>query len=162
VYVRGLGERYSSTEVDGVRIASPDQNRRVVPLDLIPAKLLESIVVQKTYTADRPGEFGGGDVQGRTRDFPRQRTFAFSLSQDIVEGVPSGGFQTYASTNADFFGFGAHARRIPDAVFDVAGDRKLVLSRDPSIGFNKATLAGLEKTFTNVWTPSETHALPNG
>src|SRR5262249_42818448 len=84
---RGLGERYSSTEVDGVRIASPDQNRRVVPLDLIPAKLLESIVVQKTYTADRPGEFGGGDVQVRTRDFPGKRTWAFSLSQDFVEGV---------------------------------------------------------------------------
>ena len=162
VYVRGLGERYSSTEVDGVRIASPDQNRRVVPLDLIPAKLLESIVVQKTYTADRPGEFGGGDVQVRTRDFPGKRTFAFSLSQDLVEGVTFGGFQTYESTNADLLGFGAHARRIPDAVFDVAGGRKLVLSSDPSIGFPKATLAELEKTFTNVWTPTETHALPNG
>src|SRR5204863_657006 len=45
VFVRGLGERYSSTEVDGVRIASPEQNKRVVPLDLLPAGLLENIGV---------------------------------------------------------------------------------------------------------------------
>jgi hypothetical protein len=162
VYVRGLGERYSSTEVDGVRIASPDQNRRVVPLDLIPAKLLESIVVQKTYTADRPGEFGGGDVQVRTRDFPGKRSFAFSLSQDFVEDLTFGGFQTYESTNADLFGYGAHARRIPDEVFQVAGARKLVLSGNPAMGFTKSTLAALEKSFDNVWTPTTTRALPNG
>jgi len=81
VFVRGLGERYSSTEVDGVRIASPEQNKRVVPLDLLPASLLEDIVVQKTYTADRPGEFGGGDVQVHTKDFPGRRTWQFSTSQ---------------------------------------------------------------------------------
>ena len=45
-----------------MRIASPEQNKRVVPLDLVPANLLDNIVVQKTYSADRPGEFGGGDV----------------------------------------------------------------------------------------------------
>ena len=94
VFVRGLGERYSSTEVDGVRLASPDQNRRVVPLDLIPARLLESIVVQKTYTADRPGEFGGGDVQVRTRDFPGKRTWSLSISQDVVEGLTFNRFRT--------------------------------------------------------------------
>jgi len=71
VFVRGLGERYSSTEIDGVRIASPEQNKRVVPLDLVPANLLENVVVQKTYTSDRQGEFGGGDVQVHTKDFPR-------------------------------------------------------------------------------------------
>ena len=81
VFVRGLGERYSSTEVDGVRIASPEQNKRVVPLDLLPANLLENMVMQKTYTADRPGEFGGGDVQVHTKDFPGDRTWQFSVSQ---------------------------------------------------------------------------------
>src|SRR5204862_631040 len=81
VFVRGLGERYSSTEVDGVRIASPEQNKRVVPLDLLPAGLLENIVVQKTYTADRPGEFGGGDVQVHTKDFPGARMWSFLVSQ---------------------------------------------------------------------------------
>ena len=84
VFVRGMGERYSSTEMDGVRIASPEQNKRVVPLDMIPSSLLENIVVQKTYTADRPGEFGGGDVQITTKDFPGKRMLQVSLALSCV------------------------------------------------------------------------------
>lgn len=162
VFVRGLGERYSSTEVDGVRIASPEQNKRVVPLDLVPANLLENIVVQKTYTADRPGEFGGGDVQVRTRDFPGNRTWSFSASQGYVAGVTFKDRLTYASTRADLFGFGAHARRIPDAVYDVAGDRPLVNSSDPARGFTLGTLASVAKSFNDVWSPHGGSTLPNG
>jgi outer membrane receptor protein involved in Fe transport len=161
VFVRGLGERYSSTEVDGVRIASPEQNKRVVPLDLLPANLLENIVVQKTYTADRPGEFGGGDVQVHTKDFPGNRTWSFSALQGYVEGVTFNDRLTYASTGADLFGFGAHARRIPDAVFQVAGDRPLVNSSDPARGFTLGTLASVAKSFNDVWSPHPGRTIPN-
>jgi outer membrane receptor protein involved in Fe transport len=162
VYVRGLGERYSSTEVDGVRIASPEQNKRVVPLDLVPATLLENIVVQKTYTADRPGEFGGGDVQVRTRDFPGARTWSFSAGLGGTEGVTFHEHSTYLGSRADFFGFGADARRIPDAVFDVAGDLPLVLG-NPRYGpyFTRSQLAGIAKSFSNVWTPYAGNTMPN-
>jgi len=51
----------------------------VFALLLIPSSLLENIVVQKTYTADRPGEFGGGDVQITTKDFPGKRMLQVSL-----------------------------------------------------------------------------------
>jgi hypothetical protein len=161
VFVRGLGERYSSTEVDGVRIASPESNKRVVPLDLVPANLLENIVVQKTYTADRPGEFGGGDVQVHTRDFPGNRTWSFSISQGCTQGVTFGQRRTYASSRADLFGFGADSRRIPDAVYDVAGNRPLVESSDPSRGFTRSTLATVARSFANIWSPQSAHAIPD-
>ena len=57
------------------------------------------------------------------------------------------------STGADIFGFGADSREIPDAVYDVAGDRPLVQSSDPTRGFTKATLAAVASSFTNVWSP---------
>ena len=161
VFVRGLGERYSSTEVDGVRLASPEQNRRVVPLDLLPANLLENVVVQKTYTADRPGEFGGGDVQVRTRDFPGARTWSISTSQGYAEGVTFRQRRTYAATQADRFGFGVGARDIPGAIFDLAGDHKVVLSNNPALGFRKSALAQLAGAFRNVWTPTTENARPN-
>ncbi|HRY01112.1 MAG TPA: carboxypeptidase regulatory-like domain-containing protein, partial [Xanthomonadaceae bacterium] len=66
IYVRGLGERYSSTLLNGAQIPSPDPTRRVVPLDLFPTEILSGIVVQKTYSADMPAEFGGGTIQLRT------------------------------------------------------------------------------------------------
>ncbi len=161
VFVRGLGERYSSTEVDGVRLASPEQNKRVVPLDLLPANLLENVVVQKTYTADRPGEFGGGDVQVRTRDFPGARTWSFSASQGYAEGVTFGDRLTYAATKADRFGFGADARGIPSEIFRIAGDRKVVMSNNPELGFRKSVVAQLAGAFRNVWTPASETARPN-
>jgi len=162
VFVRGLGERYSSTEVDGVRIASPEQNKRVVPLDLLPANLLENIVVQKTYTADRPGEFGGGDVQVKTKDFPGGRTWSFSVSQGQLEGTTFGDRRTYRSGNSDLFGFGSDSRGIPDEIRQAAGGRPLFLSNDPTRGFNKATLAQLGKSFSNVWSTNNERTIPNG
>lgn len=162
VFVRGLGERYSSTEVDGVRIASPEQNKRVVPLDLLPANLLENIVVQKTYTADRPGEFGGGDVQVKTKDFPGGRTWSFSVSQAQLEGTTFEDRRTYRSSHSDLFGFGADSRGIPDEIRRVAGDRPLFLNSDPARGFTKSTLAQLGKSFSNVWSTSNERAVPNG
>ena len=162
VFVRGLGERYSSTEVDGVRIASPEQNKRVVPLDLLPASLLENIVVQKTYTADRPGEFGGGDVQVRTKDFPGERTWSFSVSMGDAEGTTFKDRRTYASTKADLFGFGSDSRKIPAEVYDVSGTRPLVMSSDPTRGFTKTTLSTVARSFTNIWSPSSERILANG
>jgi hypothetical protein len=163
VFVRGLGERYSSTEIDGVRVASPEQNKRVVPLDLLPANLLENIVVQKTYTADRSGEFGGGDVQVRTRDFPGNRTWSVSASQTFVDGVTFHDHQTYAAGAGNFFGFGADARQIPQAVFDLAGGRPLFRSdRDPSRGFTVGQLRGVAKAFSDVWSAKSGRSLPNG
>jgi TonB-dependent Receptor Plug Domain. len=135
VFVRGLGERYSSTEVDGVRIASPEQNKRVVPLDLFPVGLLDRVVVQKTYTADRPGEFGGGDVQVHTRDFPGARVWRFSVSQSYAEGVTGHDRLACASPGTDVFGFDAGARALPGAVDDLTGGRPLVESSDPALGF---------------------------
>lgn len=162
VFVRGLGERYSSTEVDGVRIASPEQNKRVVPLDLLPANLLENIVVQKTYTADRPGEFGGGDVQVKTKDFPGGRTWSAAISQGQLQGTTFQDRRTYASSSADQWGFGAGSRDIPDAVRRGAGDRPLFLSNDSTRGFTKAKLAEFGRSFANVWSTKSERTIPNG
>ena len=66
VYVRGLGDRYSTALLDGSSIASPEPLSRVVPLDLFPTNILESVLVQKTFSPEYPGNFGGGVVNLRT------------------------------------------------------------------------------------------------
>src|SRR6185369_804812 len=60
IFVRGLGERYSSALLNGSRLPSTDPEKRVVPLDLFPADFLESLSIIKTYTPDLPGDFSGG------------------------------------------------------------------------------------------------------
>ncbi len=77
VYVRGLGERYSSSSLNKATIPSPDLTRNVIPLDLFPTAIVESLAVQKTYSADRPASFGGGSIDIRTKGIPD--TLAYSL-----------------------------------------------------------------------------------
>lgn len=161
VYVRGMGERYNSTEVDGVRVVSPEQNKRVVPMDLFPAALLDNIVVQKAWSADRSGEFSGGDVQVHLKDFPGKRSWSFSMSQGWAPGTTFRDRLTYASSRGDVFGFGAAARALPGLVGEIAGDKPLTQGSPPH-GFPAGTLETVEKAFTNVWTPMNVRAIPNG
>jgi hypothetical protein len=161
VYVRGMGERYNSTEVDGVRVVSPEANKRVVPMDLFPAALLDNIVVQKAWSADRSGEFSGGDVQVHLKDFPGKRAWSVSLAQGSTSGTTFDHLLTYTSSSADVWGFGASSRAIPDIVGQIAGNKPLTLGQPPN-GFPASTLQAVEKEFANVWTPHSEHAAPNG
>jgi outer membrane receptor protein involved in Fe transport len=79
IYVRGLGERYSSATLNGAEIPSPELSRNVIPLDYIPASILESIKVHKAYSADQPAAFGGGNVDIRTRGTPDGLVFDVSI-----------------------------------------------------------------------------------
>jgi TonB-dependent receptor len=78
VYVRSLGERYSSVTLNGANIPSPELTRNVLPLDLIPSSIVESLKVQKAYSPDLPAHFGGGGVDIRTKPVPDE--FLFNIS----------------------------------------------------------------------------------
>ena len=80
VIVRGLGERYSTTLLNGSELASPEPAKKVVPMDIFPASLLESVVTTKTATPDKPGDFAGGAVEIRTKEFPESRVLEFETS----------------------------------------------------------------------------------
>ena len=69
VFVRGLGERYTTTSLNGARLPSPEPERKVVPLDLFPSELLKGITTSKTFTPDQPGDFSGAAVNVTTRSF---------------------------------------------------------------------------------------------
>ena len=83
IYVRGLGERYSSTSLNGAIVPSPDPTRNVVPLDMFPASIIESLSVQKSASADRPAAFGGGHVDILTLSTPVEPFVKVSLGYII-------------------------------------------------------------------------------
>ena len=80
VYVRGLGERYSSTLLNKARISSPVPFQKTVPLDLVPNNIVKSLLVQKTYSAEYPGDFSGGVVDIRTKTTPDEDYLIMKLS----------------------------------------------------------------------------------
>ncbi len=60
--MRGLGDRYSLALLNGSPLPSPEPLRRAIPLDLFPTDVVASSLVQKTYSPNFPGEFGGGVI----------------------------------------------------------------------------------------------------
>lgn len=75
VYVRGLGERYSVVLVNDLYVPSTEPTKRVVPLDIFPSSVIQSMFIQKTYSADLPGTFAGGDVLIQTKDIPEEDNY---------------------------------------------------------------------------------------
>jgi TonB-dependent receptor len=93
VYVRGLGDRYSKTMLNGAEIPGLDPNRNTVQMDIFPSNLLDQIIVYKNFTPNLPGSFTGGLVDVRTKDFPDRLTIRASASI---------GYNDQASLNEDF------------------------------------------------------------
>lgn len=75
VYVRGLGERYSVVMLNDLYIPSPEPTKRVVPLDIFPSSVIQSMNIQKTHSADLPGTFAGGDVLIVSKDIPEEDNY---------------------------------------------------------------------------------------
>ena len=102
VYIRGLGERYSATSLNGAQIPSPDLTRNVIPLDVFPTSIVESLRVQKAWSPDLPANFGGGSVDIRTKGIPD----SFLLNFEIGSGYNSlaGDGYTYQGGDEDRFG----------------------------------------------------------
>ena len=69
-YVRGLGDRYSAARLNGSPLPSPEPLKRTIPLDLFPSNILNGAAVQKTYSPNYPGEFGGGIIDLETLRIP--------------------------------------------------------------------------------------------
>ena len=146
VFVRGLGERYTTSALNGARVPSPEPERRVVPLDMFPAGLLQSITTSKTFTPDQQGDFSGAMVDIRTREFPSTRIGALQIGSGHAGGAtgrqlpiaPMSGGMRFANVGAD--------RDLP-AIFRRVGNMQTI----PLNQNDKNLLVG---SFRNAWTPS--------
>ncbi|MBJ7512157.1 TonB-dependent receptor [Brevundimonas sp.] len=116
IYVRGLGERYSSALLNGSPLPSPEPLQRVVPLDLFPSSILDGVTVQKTYSPNFPGEFGGGVIDLHTIDAPNEPFFNMKLS--LGGNTESTGKESliYYGSRTDFTGFDDDTRDVPGAI----------------------------------------------
>ena len=112
IYVRGLGERYSSTQLNGMTVPSPDPTRSVVPLDLFPSDIIESLNVQKSYSPNMPGHFGGGNVNIRTKSIPTEFTMNASIGTGWNTNNSDDGY-FYAGGSDDWLGSDDGTRALP-------------------------------------------------
>ncbi len=122
VFVRGLGQRYSQTSLNGSSLPSPQPEREVVPLDLFPSGFLESLSTQKSYTPDLPADFSGGSVQIETKDFPDRFTLRAGVSSSFnSESQFQDGYLNYVGGGTDWLGVDDGTRAQTDAIERIMG-----------------------------------------
>jgi hypothetical protein len=118
VYVRGLGDRYNNTQLNGINLPSADPDKNATQFDLFPANLLSSIVTSKTFTPDQPGNFTGGNVNIRTKNYPENFTLSLSSSTSYnVQSSFTEGFLQGDNSSSDALGYDSN-RGLPDLVVE--------------------------------------------
>lgn len=117
VYVRGLSDRYSLAVLNGVSLPSLDPNKNSVQMDLIPANIIDNILVYKTFTPDLPASFTGGLVNVVTSDFPDSLEVQFNYTTGYSNlSNLNENFAGQARSSSDWLGFDAGLRSIPSFV----------------------------------------------
>lgn len=147
--VRGLAERYSNTLLNGVELPSPEPLKKIVPLDLFPSSLLESIVVSKTATPDRPGDFAGGSVEVSTKEFPDERVSEGSLSVGYGSQATFQSLSQLPQRGRDWFGYDANNRR------------QMPNRAGVPFGTGTPETERFGEQLRNVWTPTPTTVIPD-
>jgi TonB-dependent receptor len=152
VFVRGLGERYTTSSLNGARVPSPEPEKRVVPLDMFPAGLVQSITTTKTFTPNLQGDFSGALVDIKTREFPAHRTWSLQLGGGYESGTTGASILTGRMTGGERFGMVNSGRDLPSLVRS--------LGNFQGYNLNQGDKNLLVSQFRNAWTPENGTASP--
>jgi len=149
IYVRGLGDRYSNVELNSLPLPSPNPLKRTVPLDIFPASVIGSMVVQKSASANIPSSFGGGYIDIRTKERFDEDFIKISLGGEI-NNYTGTAQNDYIGSATDWTGYDRSFRNIPQPILDASAVQ--VGQRVPSFttnDFTKEQLSAMTRSYTN-------------
>ncbi len=154
LYVRGLGDRYTKSILNGVDIPGLDPDKNTVQMDIFPTGVLENIIVMKTASADLPADFTGGVVDIVTKDIPSQKNIGISLSLGYNPDMHfKDNYVTYKGSGTDFLGFDNGNRELPiSSGYDIP---------TPTNSNNRETLESVTRSFNPLMGASRKSSLPD-
>ncbi|MGE4324045.1 MAG: TonB-dependent receptor plug domain-containing protein, partial [Sphingobium sp.] len=157
VYVRGLGDRYSLALLNGSPLPSPEPLKRVVPLDLFPTNIVSSSLVQKSYSPNYPGEFGGGVINLTTAAVPAESFLTVSGGIGANTETTAQIGYTYYGSKSDWTGFDNGQRDIPPALADFFASGERISSGN----VDTSAIAGQLVRFSNATAQRIKDVAPN-
>lgn len=159
VFVRGLGERYSNTTLAGSTLPTTEPDKKVVPLDLFPAGLLDSVQVSKSYSPDRSAEFAGGLVQIQPLRFPNRAVMDFSYGLNFYSNATGKAIPLSPVNGRDWLGFDHGARALPAGIPDNKIVRQGIYT--PDVGYTLEQITALGRQLANdQWRPANAEGTP--
>ncbi|WP_069658157.1 TonB-dependent receptor [Arcticibacter eurypsychrophilus] len=153
IIIRGLSDRYNTTLLNNAPLPSSEPDRKAFSFDIIPANLVDQIVINKTAAADLPGDFAGGVIQIKTRDFPEKKIISLNYSTTYNTESTFKDFKGSERGKYDFLGFDDGTRKLPSS-FPSNRTNYTNSSIDQRVAYSKA--------FKNTWAVQDLgQALPN-
>nr|WP_321358802.1 TonB-dependent receptor [uncultured Draconibacterium sp.] len=114
VFVRGLGDRYTKTILNGLDIPGLDPDRNSIQMDIFPTNIIDNMVVTKSFSADLPADFTGGVIDINLKDFPDRKQASVSIDAGYnPESHFNSDFLSYEGGKTDWLGFDDGTRAIP-------------------------------------------------
>jgi len=158
VFVRGLGERYSNTQLSGATLPTTEPDKKVVPLDMFPSGLLDSVQVAKSYSPDKSAEFAGGLVQVTPIKLPNRPVADFSYGVSAYEIATGKSIPLSPLGSRDWLGFDNGARALPASFPDSKIVRRGVFT--PNVGFTPQEITEFGRALENAWRPATASGAP--
>ena len=149
--IRGLAERYNLATLNGIQLGSTEPDRKAFSFDLIPANMIDNIVINKAFVPELPGEWAGGLIQVNTKDVPSKNFFNIQIGTSANSLITGKDFLKDKSGKTDWYG-------IDD------GSRSLPMGYTTKSNFDTSSMAAktaMGKTMSNNWSPLTTTAKPN-
>lgn len=125
VIVRGLSDRYNTALVDDAILPSTEPNRKAFSFDIIPATMIDNIVITKSGTPDLPGDFAGGVINILTKEVPSENYNNISIGTSYNTASTGKSFKSGYRTGTDFLGFDNGERQLHPNFPTTAGLSKL-------------------------------------
>ena len=165
VVVRGLSDRYNQATINNAQLPSSEPDKKAFSFDVLPATLVDNIIINKTATPDMSGEFAGGLVQINTKDIPSRDVLRVEMSFGFNTQSTSKDFYSNQRNNTDWLGFDDGTRSIPRGFPSTATYRALgsnsagVQQQVEYSGLFNSDVYGIEK---NTALPTQTYSVTWG
>ncbi|BDQ13301.1 outer membrane beta-barrel protein [Sediminibacterium sp. TEGAF015] len=164
VVVRGLSDRYNQALLNNALMPSSEPDKKAFSFDIIPAAMIDNIIINKTATPDLPGEFAGGLVQVNTRDIPTKNQLNVTVSLGYNSQSTFKSFTGNQRSNTAWLGFDGGGRSLPSSMPNTVTYRGLTDNEKISISkdFNgnaygeKVNTAAPIRTVNLAWSNTKT------
>jgi hypothetical protein len=114
VFVRGLGDRYTKTMLNGLDIPGLDPDRNTIQMDIFPTSIIDNLIVTKSFSAELPADFTGGVINIGIKDFPESKKANISMSAGYNSNAHfNSDYLSYEGGDTDWLGFDDGTRDIP-------------------------------------------------
>ncbi|MEP7375482.1 MAG: outer membrane beta-barrel protein [Chitinophagaceae bacterium] len=149
--IRGLADRYNQAMLNGVLLTSTEPDRKTFSFDIIPAPMIDNIIINKAFVPELPGEWAGGLIQVNTKDIPSKNFFNIQIGTGFNSQTIGKDFYKAKGGKTDWLGIDDGTRALPNSYTTKSGFNLLTQAERNEIG----------KGMSNNWAAKASSVSPN-